>query len=120
MAGETEGYPGQLENLEPAEILKALRALRDQLTEVAGQLEEKLELERRMEESPLAVLGVAAGAGFLLGGGLWPVLRPFAKALLRGATSPPNLMALAAALGAMKAAQPREGEEPPTPPMAPH
>ncbi len=119
MARETEGYPGQLDNLEPAEILKALRALREQLADVAAQVEEKLELERRMRESPLAVLGVAAGAGFLLGGGLWPVVRPFAKALLRGATSPANLMAIAAALGAMKATQPH-GEDPSAPPMVPH
>ncbi|HZZ83646.1 MAG TPA: hypothetical protein VFE30_03835 [Anaeromyxobacteraceae bacterium] len=120
MASGTEGFSGQLESLEPAEILKAVQALRDQLVEAAAQLEEKLELERRMRETPFAVLGVAAGAGFLLGGGLWPVLRPFAKALVRGATSPANLMAIAAALGAMKAAQAREQEEPPTPPVVPH
>jgi len=57
-----------------------------------------------MQENPMAVLGVAAAAGVVLGGGLWPILRPFVKAAARAALSPTNLLAIAAALGAMRAA----------------
>jgi hypothetical protein len=64
---------------------------------------DEVELERRIQENPLAVLGVAAAAGFVLGGGLWPVLRPFARAALRTALSPTNLIAIGAAVGAMRA-----------------
>jgi hypothetical protein len=52
----------------------------------------------------MAVLGVAAAAGFVLGGGLWPVLRPFVKAATRAALSPANLLAVGAAVGALRAA----------------
>ncbi len=119
MASKSEGISGELEAMDPAEILKTVQALREQLVEGAARLEEQLELERRMRENPFAVLGIAAAAGFLLGGGLWPVLRPFAKALVRGASNPANLMALAAAFGAMRASQAQEGDEP-APPMPPH
>ena len=53
----------------------------------------------------MAVLGVAGAAGFVLGGGLWPVLRPFLKAATRAALSPANLLAIGAAVGAMRAAR---------------
>ena len=49
------------------------------------------------------MLGLAAGAGFILGGGLWPALRPLVKAAGRAALAPPNLLAIAAAIGAMRA-----------------
>jgi hypothetical protein len=52
----------------------------------------------------MTVLLVAAGAGFVLGGGLWPVLRPFVKAAGRAALSPTNLLAIGAAVGALRAA----------------
>ncbi|BDG07241.1 hypothetical protein [Anaeromyxobacter paludicola] len=120
MAQRTEGVSGQLEGMDPADVMKAVQALREQLVEAAARLEEQLELERRMRENPFAVLGIAAGAGFILGGGLWPVLRPFARSLARAATSPANLMALAAAFGAMRASQSGQDEAEPTPPMAPH
>jgi hypothetical protein len=77
-----------------------------------------VELERRMEESPFAVLGVAAAAGFVLGGGLWPVLRPFMKSALRTALSPGNLLAIGAAIGAMRAAG-AGGAEPEPPATSP-
>jgi hypothetical protein len=91
----------------PQEIAEAISAVKDQLVEAVQQASERLELERRMRENPWMVLGVAAGAGFLLGGA-------------RTALSPPNLIAVAAALGALKAAQAGQPEaepetEPPTP-----
>lgn len=84
--------------------------------EVVVRLAEELELERRMQETPLTMLGVAAAAGLVLGGGLWPLLRPFARAAARAALSPTNLLAIAAALGAMeaagmRAASPRPGDD---------
>ncbi len=86
----------------------ALRELGAEAREAAARLSESLELERRMEETPLAVLGVAAGVGLVLGGGLWPLLRPFVKAAARSALSPANLLAVGAAVGAMRAATARE------------
>ncbi len=83
-----------------------MTALRDEVLKIAGRVGRELELERRMRENPVAVLGVAAAAGFVLGGGLWPVLRPVAKAAVRGAFSPANLLAVAAALAASRAASP--------------
>src|SRR5690349_12853051 len=87
------------------EVAQAVSALKDQLLDAAQQASERLELERRVRDNPWMVLGVAAGAGFILGGGLWPALRPLVKAAGRTALSPSNLVALAAALGAMRAAQ---------------
>jgi hypothetical protein len=40
----------------------------------------------------------------VLGGGLWPLLRPFVKAAAKTALSPTNLLAIGAAIGAMRAA----------------
>ena len=102
----------------PGEIVEAASAVRDQLTEAVQQASERLEIERRMRENPWMVLGVAAGAGFLLGGGLWPALRPIVKAAARTALSPSNLLAVAAAVGALKAAQ-GEGREPTMEPPTP-
>ncbi len=90
--------------LDPTEIVQAASAMKDQVSEFVAQASERLELDRRIRENPWAVLGVAAGAGFLLGGGLWPALRPMVKAATRAALSPSNLLAVAAAFGAMKAA----------------
>jgi hypothetical protein len=97
--------------VDPQEIAQAISAVKDQVWEAVQQASERLEIERRMRENPWMVLGVAAGAGFLLGGGLWPALRPFVKAAARTALSPSNLLAVAAAVGALKAAQ-GEGREP--------
>jgi hypothetical protein len=91
--------------IDPGEVAQAVTALKDQLVEAAQQASEKLEIERRVQENPWMVLGIAAGAGFLLGGGLWPALRPLVKAAARTAMSPSNLLAIAAAFGAMRAAQ---------------
>ncbi len=96
-----------------ADVTDALRDLGAELREAVGRLAEDLELERRMQETPLTVLGAAAAAGFVLGGGLWPVLRPFAKAAFRTALSPGNLLAIGAALGAMRATQGRDGASAP-------
>lgn len=86
----------------------ALRELGGEAREAAARLSRSLDLERRMEETPLAVLGVAAAVGLVLGGGLWPLLRPFVKAAARSALSPANLLAVGAAVGAMRAASSRE------------
>jgi hypothetical protein len=83
---------------------ETMRSYADQARETVEKLAQELELERRIQENPLAVLGVAAAAGFILGGGLWPVLRPFARAALKTAFTPTNLLAIGAALGAMRAA----------------
>jgi hypothetical protein len=96
---------------DPGEVAQAVSSLKDQVVEAAQQASERLELERRMRENPWVVLGVAAGAGFLLGGGLWPALRPVVKAAGRAAMSPSNLLAIAAAFGAMKAAQGQDEAE---------
>jgi hypothetical protein len=86
------------------ELGGALQALGDEVRDAVARIADELEIERRMQEKPLAVLGVAAAAGFVLGGGLWPLLRPFVKATARAALSPTNLLAIGAALGALKAA----------------
>jgi hypothetical protein len=83
---------------EMEEIGETLRALKEEAREAAERLVEQLELERRMRERPLQTLGMAAAAGFILGGGLWPVLRPFAKAWIRAAISPANLLAMGVGL----------------------
>jgi hypothetical protein len=96
---------GGIAGQDVGELTDALRDLGTEAREAVGRLADELEIERRMEENPLAVLGVAAAAGFVLGGGLWPVLRPFLKAAVKTALSPANLLAIGAAVGAMRAAQ---------------
>jgi len=95
----------EIGSMDPREIAQAVSAVKDQVVRAVQQAGEKLEVERRMNENPWMVLGLAAGAGFLLGGGLWPALRPILKATVRTALSPANVLAIAAAFGAMKAAQ---------------
>jgi hypothetical protein len=91
------------------EMNEALRSVAEQAREAWGRFAEEVELERRLRENPMAVLGVAAAAGFVLGGGLWPVMRPFVKAATRAALSPANLLAIGAAVGALRAANREEG-----------
>ncbi len=86
------------------DVNETLRGVAEQARDAWGRFSEEVELDRRMQETPMAVLGVAAAAGFVLGGGLWPVLRPFVKGAFRAALSPANLLAIGAALGAMRAA----------------
>lgn len=86
------------------DLSETLRSVSEQAREAWTRFADEVELDRRMQESPMAVLGVAAAAGFVLGGGLWPVLRPFLKAATRAALSPANLLAIGAAVGAMRAA----------------
>lgn len=105
---EQRSGAGGVAGQEVGELTDALRDLGSEAREAMSRLAEQLELERRMEENPIAVLGVAAAAGFVLGGGLWPVLRPFLRAAVRTALSPANLLAIGAAVGAMRAAQGRE------------
>jgi len=95
--------------MDDGDVNETLRSVAEQARETWDRFAEEVELERRMRESPLAVLGVAAAAGFVLGGGLWPALRPFVKAAARTALTPTNLLAIGAALGAMKAAGSRDG-----------
>ncbi len=104
MADRTDG-------LNPSEIVEAASAVRDQLADAVQQASERLEIERRIQENPWMVLGIAAGAGFVLGGGLWPALRPLVKAAGRAALSPSNLLAVAAAIGAMRASGAQSGED---------
>jgi hypothetical protein len=94
--------------MDQADVNETLRTVAGQAREAWDRFAEEVELERRMRENPLAVLGVAAAAGFVLGGGLWPVLRPFVKAATRAALSPANLLAVGAAIGALRAAGSRE------------
>src|SRR5512144_1648181 len=91
------------------EVGETLKSVTEQAREAVTRFAQEIELERRMQESPMAVLGVAAAAGFVLGGGLWPVLRPFVKAAARTALSPTNLLAIGAALGALRASGARDG-----------
>jgi hypothetical protein len=86
------------------DVNETLRSVAEQARDAWGRFSEEVELERRMRETPMAVLGVAAAAGFVLGGGLWPVLRPLVKGAFRAALSPANLLAIGAAVGAMRAA----------------
>ncbi len=86
------------------DVTETLRNVAEQAKDAWGRFADEVELVRRMQETPMAVLGVAAAAGFVLGGGLWPVLRPFVKGAFRAALSPANLLAIGAALGAMRAA----------------
>jgi hypothetical protein len=91
--------------MEPmGDVNETVRSVAEQARDAWSRFAEEVELERRMQENPLPVLSVAAAAGFVLGGGLWPVLRPFFKAAARAAVSPANLLAIGAAVGAMRAA----------------
>lgn len=101
-----------------ADVRAAFRELGAEARDAAARFASAVELERRMEAAPFAVLGVAAAAGFVLGGGLWPVLRPFMKSALRTALSPANLLAIGAAFGAMRAAA-AGGAEPEPPVTSP-
>jgi hypothetical protein len=91
--------------MDPREIARAVSSATEQVVHAVQQASERLEVERRLNENPWMVLGIAAGAGFLLGGGLWPALRPIVKATARAALSPSNVLAIAAAIGAMRASQ---------------
>jgi hypothetical protein len=91
------------------DVNETLRTAAGQARELWDRFAQEVELERRMRETPLTVLAVAAGAGLVLGGGLWPVLRPFVKAAARAALSPTNLLAVGAAVGALRAASTEEG-----------
>ncbi len=93
------------------DVNETLRSVAEQAREAWDRLAQEVELDRRMQENPLAVLGVAAAAGVVLGGGLWPIIRPFVRAAARAALSPANLIAIGAAVGAMRAARSRD--EPP-------
>jgi hypothetical protein len=97
-------------SLDPTEIVEAASAIKEQLTDVVQRASERFEVERRLQENPWLVLSIAAGAGFVLGGGLWPVLRPLVKAAGRSALSPSNLLAIVAAIGALRATG-ADGEE---------
>jgi hypothetical protein len=90
------------------DVNETLRSVAEQAREAWDRFAQEVELERRMRENPMAVLGVAAAAGFVLGGGLWPVVRPFVRAATRAALSPANLLAIGAAVGALRAAGQRE------------
>jgi hypothetical protein len=96
---------------EMGDVNETLRSVAEQAREAWGRFAEQVELDRRLRENPMAVLGVAAAAGFVLGGGLWPVIRPFVRAATRAALSPANLLAIGAAVGALRAAGQRENEE---------
>jgi hypothetical protein len=90
------------------DVNETLRSVADQARQAWDRFAEEVELERRLNENPMAVLGVAAAAGFVLGGGLWPVVRPFVRAATRAALSPANLLAIGAAIGALRAANQHE------------
>ncbi len=96
---------------EMGDVNETLRSVAEQAREAWGRFAEEVELDRRLRENPMAVLGVAAAAGFVLGGGLWPVIRPFVRAATRAAMSPANLLAIGAAVGALRAVGQRENEE---------
>jgi hypothetical protein len=91
------------EEVGAADLGSTLSALAAEARQAASRVAESLELERRMAENPFAVLGVAAAAGLVLGGGLWPVLRVFLRAAARTVLSPSNLLSLGVAAGAFHA-----------------
>lgn len=93
---------------EMGEMDETLRSVAGQARELWDKFAKEVELERRLRENPMAVLGVAAATGFVLGGGLWPTIRPFVRATVRAALSPTNLLAIGAAVGALRAAGQRE------------
>jgi hypothetical protein len=103
-----------------ADVNETMRSIAGQARELWDRFAEEVDLERRMRETPMTVLAVAAGAGFVLGGGLWPVLRPFVKTATRAALSPTNLLALGAAIGALRASGAGQEEHPETPGGAAH
>lgn len=90
------------------DVNDTLRSVAEQAREAWDRFAEEVELDRRLRENPMAVLGVAAAAGFVLGGGLWPVIRPLVRAATRAALSPANLLAIGAAVGALRAAEHRQ------------
>jgi hypothetical protein len=98
---------------EMADWGEALRGFGEEARDAIGEIAERLEIERRMRESPMTVLAAAAAAGFVLGGGLWPALRPIVRTAARAALSPANLIAIGAAIGALRAAG--EPDEVPAP-----
>lgn len=102
---------GGVEGADFPDLGQALRELGAEAREAVARIADELELERRMQETPMAVLGIAAAAGFVLGGGLWPLFRPFVKAAARTALSPANLVAIGAAVGALRAASARDGAQ---------
>ncbi len=103
-----------------SEMVDAFSAVKDQVVGAVRDARERFELDRRMQENPWAVLGIAAGAGFVLGGGLWPTLRPIVKVLGRTVITPANVLAVAAAIGAMRAAQASPDGAADAPVGAPH
>ncbi len=110
---EASGRTGGFGNGDLAGVSDALRELGAEAREAAARFSESLDIDRRMQESPMAVLGVAAAVGLVVGGGLWPLLRPFVKAAARSALSPSNLLAIGAAVGAVRAAGAREADRAP-------
>jgi hypothetical protein len=94
------------------DVNAALCSVAEQARKAWSRFANEVELERRMQEGPMQILGVAAAAGFVLGGGPWPVLRPFVKAMARTALSPANLLAIGAAVEAMRVAS--AGDDAPT------
>jgi hypothetical protein len=105
--------------MDEADVNETLRTVAAQARGAWDRFAQEVELERRMRETPMTVLAVAAGVGVVLGGGLWPVLRPFVKAATRAALSPTNLLAIGAAVGALRAAT-SEGEVPEPAPRGTH
>jgi hypothetical protein len=93
----------ELTGLNTEELVSAIGTLKDEVLEMAQNVSERMELDRRMKQNPYAVLGIAAAAGFTLGGGLWPLMRPFLKGAAKGLMTPANLIALATAIGAVRA-----------------
>lgn len=68
-------------------VIEHSKALREEAQALAGELRQaatdiqgKLDLQGRMERNPYATLAVAAGVGYVLGGGL---LTPFTGRVLR-------------------------------------
>ncbi len=104
-----------IDSVDPTQVTETVNAVKDQLIDAAQDARERFEIDRRMRENPWVVLGIAAGAGFLLGGGLWPVLKPVVKAAGRTALSPTNLLAIAAAFGAARASSGRSDSSDATP-----
>jgi len=117
---EASDRAGGLRNGDLTGVSDAVRELGAEAREAAARFSESLDLDRRMQESPLAVLGVAAAVGLVVGGGLWPLLRPFMKAVARSAFSPSNLIAIGAAVGALRAAAARGEAGPASPSTSSH
>ena len=88
---------------EMADVNEALKGVAGQARAAWERFAAEVELDRRLRETPMLTLGVAAAAGLVLGGGLWPLLRPFVRTAARAALSPTNLLAIGAAIGALRA-----------------